>query len=310
MAVRRSPVPWFGGKAKMVGHLMMLMPEHQHYVEPFGGGASLLLRKEPPGGVETYNDVDQGLVSFFRALADPELCPRLCAKLALWPHARTLYNEYREDWQESSDPVERAARWFYVARLSFSGTWGGSWGTSVATSISGMGSQNARWIHSVDRLPEIHARLRQVQIECADWRTVLARYQGPGYLAYCDPPYVLSTRRAGRYQHELTDDDHRDLVAALLQYQGAVMLSGYRCELYRPLEEAGWRRSDITVPCSAAGRTRGTGILGWGGAAHQRRVESVWLNPEAVRRHGPEYERVAARLAELRAHRERDASSE
>lgn len=70
-AYLRSPICWFGGKGLMVSKLLPLIPPHHIYVEVFGGGASLLFAKEP-SPVEVYNDIDSGLVNFFRVLRDPE----------------------------------------------------------------------------------------------------------------------------------------------------------------------------------------------------------------------------------------------
>lgn len=287
MTVRRSPIAWFGGKGRLAKHLVPLLPPHRHYVEPFGGGASVLIRKEPSGGVETYNDLDEGLTTMFRVIADPELFPHFRELVELLPNSRSFFNDYRHTWKEPKDPVERAARWFLVARQSFSANWGNSWGTSVGHATGGMASQSAKWINSIAGLPEIHARLRRVQVEQMDFRHVLRRYQGPGYLAYCDPPYVMSTRRGGRYACELTDQDHQELVDILLRYDGAVILSGYRSALYEPLAAAGWRRLDIEVTCSAVGRTRATGLLGLRAMRPEhRRTESIWCNPETIARHG------------------------
>ena len=68
----RSPIKWFGGKGQMTKKLLPLIPEHVTYVEVFGGGASLLFAK-PPSKVEVYNDLNSGLVNFFRVLAAEEL---------------------------------------------------------------------------------------------------------------------------------------------------------------------------------------------------------------------------------------------
>ena len=279
----RSPIKWFGGKGRLRRWIVDLLPPHKHYVEPFGGGASVLLAKEPCVGNETYNDLDSALVDFFRVLTDPEQFTTFMRRVEALPVSRELYNEYRATWS-GCDGIERAARWFVVARQSFAGRFGhGGFGTQ--TSSRRGGSSGACWMSCIKRLPEIHARLQGVQIEHADFRDVFKRYDGPGYLAYCDPPYVANTRRSGKYTHEMSDEDHNDLVRLLLAYQGAVVLSGYNSGLYASLETKGWVRHDRAVPCHAAGRTKATGLQGVGVLAkNQRRTESVWQNPEARRR--------------------------
>ena len=159
---------------------------------------------------------------------------------------------------------------------------GRSWGTTVTPAANG---RPWAWQSILADLPLIHQRLMRVQIECADFRDCLKRYRGPGYLAYCDPPYVHGTRRSGRYKCEMTDADHQDLVDLLLNYEGAVVLSGYASPLYARLESAGWDRVDWQTVCCAAGRTARNGLKGAGCyLAKQRRTESCWRNPECLKR--------------------------
>ncbi len=69
------------------------------------------------------------------------------------------------------------------------------------------------------------------------------------------------------------------------RYDGAAVLSGYDSPLYAPLEAAGWDRLEVEVCCSAAGRTRVSGLQGDGKVKErQRRTECLWRNPEAMRR--------------------------
>jgi DNA adenine methylase len=70
MARLRSPSCWFGGKGQMTAKLLPLTLDCRRYVEPFGGGASVLLAREPVD-VEVYNDIDGNLHEFFCVLADP-----------------------------------------------------------------------------------------------------------------------------------------------------------------------------------------------------------------------------------------------
>lgn len=259
---------------------------HRRYVEVFGGGASLLMAK-PPVDVEVYNDLDEGLADFFTVLSDPVQFGKFYRRIVLLPWSRSLYNRARRQWRAEQDPIRRVVLWFVVARQSFSGIFEGSWASAVTRSTRGMAKTTSSWESSLERLPAIHGRLARVQIECADWATIIDRYDTPDTLFYCDPPYVHATRRGGRYTREMSDEDHARLVDRLLSIEGAAVLSGYDHPLYRPLVKAGWKRRRFQTSCSAAGRTRRTGILGAGAAlAKQPRSEMVWLHP-----------RVAASLA-------------
>lgn len=230
----RSPIQWFGGKGNMTAKLLPLLPEHQTYVEAFGGGASLLFAKEP-SPVEVYNDVDEGLVGFFRVLRDPRQLGRLKRLADLTPYSRSEYDLSKRTWRDETDPALRAYRWFVVARMSFGGKFGDSWGSVVTSSNRGMADTAARWLGACAALPAIQERLLRVQVECQDWRTILRRYDRPETLFYLDPPYPSSTRRSGGYAHELSEADHAELVDRVLTLKGKVLLSGYRTPIYRPL---------------------------------------------------------------------------
>lgn len=246
---------------------------HDHYVEVFGGGASVLLAKKPCK-LETYNDLDSGLYNFFKVLVDDQDFERFYRLVSLMPNSRRLYYEYVETWKYEPDRVKSAAMWYIVACQSFGGRFAQGWG------FHRNGKGGSRWSHRADSLPEIHARLRDVQIECYDWRCILDLYDAHGTLFYLDPPYVPTTRRHGRYTHEMTLDDHVELVQALLGLRGQAMISGYDHEIYRPLEDAGWQKITWNVSCHVVGRTRATGLLGKHSLRHgQYRLENVWVKP-------------------------------
>jgi len=262
--------------------LLKLIPPHEYYAEAFGGGASLLFAKEP-AKVETYNDMDGGLVNMFRVLRDEAQFEKFKRMAEATPYSREEYLSCRELLDKSDDPVEWAYRYFVVARMSFGGAFGGGWGNIITQNSSEMAGTCARWLSTIEMLPQIHARMMSVQVECLDWRKIITKYNVPGYLLYCDPPYVAASRRSGGYKHELVDQDHKDLVQALLEYPAMVMLSGYPNELYKPLEDAGWDVQSFEVSCMVAGRTRLTGLQGAGATeGTQKRTEVVWRNPAAM----------------------------
>lgn len=238
-----------------------------------------------PAQVEVYNDVNRGVVNFFRVISDVENFAKFLARTAILPVSRELFEEYNRTWPGIHDPVEQAVRWYVVARQSFGGMFGNSWGTCVTTSTGGMAQNTCSWLSSMENLPKVHARMQRVQIECCDWRDCLSRFSGTGWLAYCDPPYVLGARKAGGYKHELQDEDHEELIETLLNYDGAIMLSGYNSPFYAKLKKAKWDKQEIEVVCSAAGRTRASGLQGKGNVKKkQQRIECIWRNPEAMRR--------------------------
>lgn len=91
-------------------------------------------------------------------------------------------------------------------------------------------------------------------------------------LIYCDPPYLHSTRTSNaRYQHELTDDQHRELLAILKAVPALVILSGYRNDIYEQ-ELSDWWSMDFQA------MTRG-GV----------RTETVWCNFEPGKIHYHSY---------------------
>jgi len=281
----RSPIPWYGGKhllAKRIIPFIECAP-HQTYVEPFGGGANVLLTKRP-SNVEVYNDRDEGLVNFFRVLADPMLFDQFCRRVSALPYSRALHGQYGQSWMNETDPVVRAAQWFLVARQSFSGQFNTSWGYSVSKSCRGMASECASWLSAIQSLPNVHARLMRVQIECHDWRTVLEAYDRENTLFYMDPPYVWETRRPSSqniYAHELSNADDRDLTAAILKMKGRGLLSGYESAVYAPLLDAGWSVTRWRVPCYAVAKTKLSGLQGTGCCErnNQMRTECLYVSP-------------------------------
>ena len=123
-APTRPVLRWHGGKWKLAPWIISHFPPHRVYVEPFGGAASVLLRKER-GYAEVYNDLDQDAITLFRVLRDPKLSERLLASLRLTPFAKM---EFEESYLPSDDQVERARRLLVRSFMGF-----GSNGHNAAT---------------------------------------------------------------------------------------------------------------------------------------------------------------------------------
>jgi DNA adenine methylase len=276
----RSPIWYFGGKGRMVVKLLKLLPLHKIYVEVFGGGASLLFAK-PPSPVEVYNDLDSDLVNLFRVIRDPDKFKEFYRFVSLTPYSKEEFYYCKDTIDSSKDDIERAYKYFVISRQSFSGMKDLGWGYNITASIRNMASSVSEYLSIIAMLPQIANRLLQVQIEHDDFRKIIPRYDTPETLFYVDPPYMPDTRRAGGYKHEMTAEDHEDLLKLLLGVRGKVVLSGYNNELYSSYLDSreDWRRVDYKTVCYATIRSRNSGLQGKGMALlKQSRTESVWMN--------------------------------
>jgi DNA adenine methylase len=117
-----------------------------------------------------------------------------------------------------------------------------------------------------------------VQIENLPFQKVLEKYDSETTLFYCDPPYLHETRTGkSEYKHEMSEDDHEELVALLLQIKGMCVLSGYDNELYTLLEDNGWGTFEFKQELKSAGNTRLTGLQGKNAMAEKQRTEKLWI---------------------------------
>ena len=264
-----APIAMYGGKFYYAQWIIEQMPPHRVYVEPFGGMANVLLKKEQ-GDYEVFNDADGSIVNFFRVLRDPvqfELFQRLAE---LTPYSRQAFTELCET-PEPTDPVEKAY-WFFVRCRQARGGIGmtsitpKAWATS-SRSRRKMPEPISKYLSSLDGLPEVAHRFREVVLEHLPALEVLKKYDAPDVLFYSDPPYLPSTRHGGKaaaYNVEMTEADHVLLLQALRQCKGKVMLSGYASPLYDETL-SGWRRIE---------RKAKVQVSNSGG----ERTEVLWMN--------------------------------
>jgi DNA adenine methylase len=108
-----APFAYFGGKTRLADRIVQLLPEHDHYVEPFAGSLAVLLAK-PRAKMETVNDLDGDLMTFWRVLRDqPEELRRV---MALTPHSRAEHAAASDLSGDLTD-LERARRvWVLLAQ--------------------------------------------------------------------------------------------------------------------------------------------------------------------------------------------------
>lgn len=259
----KTPIRWFGGKHRLSRRIASLFPAHRIYCEPFAGGAAVLFAK-PLSEVELINDVDGDLVNFFTVLR--ERGAELQEKLRLTPFSRKEHKDCKAT-PHHDDDLERARRFFVRTQQSYGGIVDDQWEVGVDRNPATVTKAK------IDGLDEIVDRLRAVEIEGIDFRKLLQRIPDRSeVLIYADPPYLpeVRTRRCDAYRHELSGDDHIDLLEILTDFTSAnIAVSGYRTKLYDQ-KLKGWRRYDfrrpLTLPQRAVRQHR------------DRRTDCLWTN--------------------------------
>jgi len=281
--VLRSPIKMIGGKGVLRKRILPYFPEHRTYVEPFGGGANLLLVK-PRSAMEVYNDLDPRFAGLFRCIVDDDLRAQLIQRLELTPYSRQERLESKDQAPAEEDMVERASMFFVDSRQSLGGMLDrSSWGLVTNSSVRGMAQPISAYVQAIQMLPRIADRMKEVKIYNKDWSVVVEKFDAEDTLFYLDPPYPKETRRDGWFSFEMQTQDHEKLVDVLLNIRGMAILSGYPNDMYAPLEKNGWECVKFDRSCNAAARTKHTQLQGSGVIkAFQKRVECIWINPAAA----------------------------
>lgn len=284
MSAPSTPFAWYGGKTILAPRIVELLPRHDTYIEPFGGAAAVLFAKAP-ATLEIYNDVDSGLVTFFRMLRDrPEELERA---LRLTPYSREEFTHARKTWEAAEDDLERARLWYVRTRCAFGGSTATvGWAAEITGRQRG-GTRSGAFASSIDSLERFAERFRRVQIDHVDWRAVLERYDGPGACFYLDPPYHPETRGRvrGCYVAELSADDHADLVDRAIALQGSALISGYDHDSYAPLEAAGFERIEFAHVATVSKLLEGRGArreIVWRRLEVDHHVMPLWTELELV----------------------------
>lgn len=247
-----------GGKRRIAPWIVEKMPDHHSYLEPFFGCGAVLFEKEP-ARIETINDIDEEVVNFFRVVRNSDKREKLCEAVAYTPYSREIYeNGFKREYKSDTEK----ALWFVVRIMQSHGfriTEKSGWKKDV------YGREAAYAVRYWNRLPEslqyIGRRLKSVQIENRPALELIRAFNHENVLIYCDPPYVLSTRKRRQYRFEMTDGDHEELLQVLTKIKAKAMISGYDCELYDKYL-CGWRKEQI--------KSRTQSLA--------KRTETLWMN--------------------------------
>jgi DNA adenine methylase len=209
------------------------------------------------------NDLDCNVVNFFRVIQNPESCQELQDWFIYTSYSRQVYDE--SFTKEPRSPVEQAGH-FAVRFMQ-------SHGFRLTEKADGRkmsmaGKLPMRFDIGINYLKlwaDMAIRLKGVQIENRPALELIRAFDHENVLIYLDPPYVWSTRGRKQYRHEMSDQDHEELLETVISSKAKIMISGYDCELYEKYLK-GWRK--LQIPARAQNSLP--------------RTETLWMNFEPI----------------------------
>lgn len=258
----RPILRYFGGKWILAPWIISHFPSHRVYVEPYGGAASVLMRKKR-SYAEVYNDLDSEIVRLFRILRDPLKAHILENRLRLTPFAR---DEFDAAYKMPIDEIDFARLLIIRAFMGF-----GADGHNMESGKTGFRANSNRsgstpahdWVSWPNSIKAFAERLQGVVIENRDAIEVMKQQDSEDALHFVDPPYVHDSRSSHGYKFELTDHDHETLCSFLQTLKGAVVLCGYENEIYKRL---GWAHAKREAHADGA----------------RDRTEVLWFNEKCL----------------------------
>lgn len=192
-----SPFRYAGGKFYARKLIIEHIPEHSYYVEPFAGGASIFFAKSKVSG-NWLNDIDKELINCLEIIRDcpKKLIGRLNGEKATKERHAFFKNQYKPRTK-----LDRAVRWFYVNRTSYSGIMNMQncyWGYGDKYSM-----RPENWPRNIERTS---IKLQDVKLTSLDFETVIETVPDDAFL-FIDPPYFNADQEKF-YAHSFRKDDH------------------------------------------------------------------------------------------------------
>lgn len=174
-------IPWIGGKRRLAKYILPIFPQHECYVEPFCGAAALFFMKEQ-AQVEVLNDINGELINMYRVIKHhlDEFVRQFRWALT----SREIFKWLQITPPETLTDIQRAARFYYLQKLSFGGKVNGQTFGTATTS-----PPRFNLLRIEEDLSQAHLRLSRAYIEHLEWQTCISKYDRDHTLFYCDPPY-------------------------------------------------------------------------------------------------------------------------
>jgi len=266
------PLKYHGGKDYLAEWIIAHYPPREswtHYCETHAGGLATLFEHDYEGISEAVNDISCGLSNFWSVLREPDCFEMFRRLVETTPFSERVFEGLVDG--TPSKPLDVEAAWVFFVRFRQSRQGiGRSFATlSKRRTRRGMNEQVSSWLSAVEGLPEAHKRLKRVVICNADAIDFIKREDSERTFFYVDPTYLHETRSAPKiYKHEMTQDQHGDLLMALDEIEGKFLLSGYPSQMYSDWASAvGWKSDSKEIDNKASSSE-----------TKEKKTEMLWYN--------------------------------
>lgn len=203
-----SPFRYPGGKFYARKLIMEHIIPHTHYIEPFAGGASIFFAKKKVA-YNVLNDADEELINCYLVIRDH--VEDLIGLLHGIEASKENHNYYKNIYQPTNN-LERAFRWYYLNRVSYSGIMNMQncyWGYGDKYSM-----QPKNW---PAHLRKCSKKLHGVEIICGDFEQAISQAPNGAFL-FIDPPY-FNADQDKFYTCSFKREDHRRLERILYEHR-------------------------------------------------------------------------------------------
>ena len=215
MTQQKSPLAWLGGKSRLADRIIDVMPDHQTYCEVFAGAAWVLFKK-PESKVEIINDINSDLTNLYRCVKHH--LGELVMQFRWMLVARDEFDRFLATPAETLTDIQRAARFFYLAKSAF-----GARIVRPTFGIAATAPSRLNLTRIEEDLSEAHLRLSRVYIENRPFDQVIQRFDKAGTLFYLDPPYWDCEKDYG--ENVFSREDFGRLAGILDRLKGKFILS-------------------------------------------------------------------------------------
>jgi DNA adenine methylase len=220
-----SPFRYAGGKFYARKLILAHIPQHSAYIEPFAGGSSVFFAKLKVK-FNQLNDIDNELINVYKIIRDnprelinflkkkdekeskiPEHYLSGILESDPLPATKELYTFFKNNYKPQNE-IERAGRWFYLNRTSYSGIMNNKnmyWGYGDKFSM-----QPKNWPQNILNSSQ---KLQDVHLTNFDFEFVIDNAPDNALL-FIDPPY-FNADQDKFYQHFFSVNDHYRLERCL-----------------------------------------------------------------------------------------------